>query len=80
MTHQKLCIAKLRIVTEPDFGSGVPSKFEKHPIFDVFEFFFAYNTGVSQLIYFKKGAKCVYCQGACNTKRRFFLGGGVRGP
>ena len=44
MTPQNLCIAKARVVTNfcsPifDFGSGGPSKFEKHPIFEVFEGF-----------------------------------------
>ena len=62
MTPQNVRNAILRVVTKPnfDFGSGRPLKIEKHPIFCVFEGFFAYNTGVSQLIYFKKGAKCVY--------------------
>ena len=42
MTTKNLCIAKARVATKPFFlnlGSRGPSKFEKHPIFDVFEGF-----------------------------------------
>ena len=41
MRAQSFCIAKVCALTRPDFLFWVwgPSKFEKHPIFDVFEGF-----------------------------------------
>ena len=78
MTPQNSCIAKARALTKPDFWFWVLGavKIRKTPYFRrVFLGFFAYNTGVPLPIYFKKGAKCVYKQAACNFEADNFCGG-----
>ena len=59
---QNACINKLHVTSRPTIFLWCQGtvKFEKHTIFGVFKGFYDNNTGVSQLIYFKNGAKCVY--------------------